>query len=169
MIKLTTTCAIRRSKVLVVLMAGVFGIFTLVNNYTDYTAYYEYIGDILSMSTTEGNESRRYRAVKSKLFHHRFYWTIITLETIFTLCCLVGTYQLYRKLTASHKEFRGAKKMAIVGLTTAITVYYVMYIIILNEWFDMEYSTNRNAFDWARSNLEYMFPALIYLTLEHEN
>ncbi|UZM16856.1 hypothetical protein LZV00_25385 [Pseudomonas kielensis] len=44
-----------------------------------------------------------------------------------------------------------------------------MYIIILNEWFDMEYSTNRNAFDWARSNLEYMFPALIYLTLENEN
>nr|WP_322740472.1 hypothetical protein [Pseudomonas kielensis] len=59
--------------------------------------------------------------------------------------------------------------MAVVGLTTAITVYYVMYIIILNEWFDMEYSTNRNAFDWARSNLEYMFPALIYLTLENEN
>ncbi|WP_339545668.1 DUF2165 domain-containing protein [Pseudomonas sp. RA_35y_Pfl2_P32] len=169
MIKFTTACAIRRSKVLIVLMAGLFGIFTLINNYTDYTAYYEYIGDILSMATTEGNDSRRYRAVTSKLFHHRFYWTIITLETIFTLCCLVGTYQLYRNIDSTHKGFRGAKKMAIVGLTIAITVYYVMYVIILNEWFDMEYSTNRNAFDWARSNLEYMFPALIYLTLENDS
>lgn len=169
MIKFTTACAIRRSKTLIVLMAAVFGMFTLINNYTDYTAYYVYVGDILSMTNTEGNESRRYRAVTSKLFHHRFYWTIITLETIFTLCCLVGTYQLYRNINASHKEFRSAKKMAIVGLTTAITVYYVMYIIILNEWFDMEYSTNRNAFDWARSNLEYMFPALIYLSLDNDN
>jgi len=169
MTKFTTACAIRRSKILVVLMAGVFGIFTLINNYTDYTAYYVYIGDILSMEGTEGNDSRRYRAVTSKLFHHRFYWTIITLETIYTVCCLVGTYQLYQNINGSHKDFRSAKKMAIVGLTTAITVYYVMYVIILNEWFDMEYSKNRNAFDWARSNLEYMFPALIYLSLDNDN
>ena len=169
MIKLTTTCAVRRSKILIVLMAATFGCVTLVNNFTDYTAYYEYIGEILSMGSTEGNESRRYRAINSSLFHHRFYWAIITFETIFTICCLFGTYQLYRTLEAPRKEFQNAKRFAVIGLTTAIFVYYIMYIVIINEWFDVEYSTKRNAFDWARSNLEYMFPALIYVSLDNEH
>ncbi|POA20501.1 hypothetical protein C1886_08860 [Pseudomonas sp. FW300-N1A1] len=169
MSNITTACTIRRSKILIVLMVGIFGLTTLVNNFTDYTSYYEYIGQILSMSTTEGNESRRYRAVTSGLFHHRFYWMIITLETIYTVFCLLGVYQLCRKMNASRKEFKVAKKFAVLGLITAIVVYYFMYVIILSEWFDVEYSAQSNAFDWARSNIEYMFPALIYLTLDNDN
>lgn len=164
----TTVCAIRRSKVLIVLMAALFGVATLINNFTDYTAYTEYIGRIISMSHTEGNDSRHYRAITSTLFHHRFYWAIITLEIIFTFSCLYGTYQLYRTINATRNDFHEAKKFAIVGLTTAIFVYYVLYVIILNEWFDVEYSAQRNAFDWARSNIQYMSFALIYLVLPND-
>jgi predicted small integral membrane protein len=161
--KNTTADVIRRSKLTIVLLATLFGIMTLINNFTDYTAYAEYIGKIISMSATEGNESRRYRAIDSNLFHHRFYWALITLETIFTLSCLIGTYQLYRKLNASRNEFHEAKKFAIIGLSTAIFAYQLLYVIILNEWFDLEYSAQYNAFDWARNNIEYMFLGLIYL------
>ncbi|WP_338920616.1 DUF2165 domain-containing protein [Pseudomonas silesiensis] len=168
MSQFTTACAIRRSKVLIVLMAALFGIATLINNFTDYAAYTEYIGRIISMSDTVGNDSRRYRAVTSPLFHHRFYWAIITLEIIFTFSCLYGTYQLYRKLNTPRSDFHEAKKFAIVGLTTAIFVYYILYVIILNEWFDVEYSAQRNAFDWARSNIQYMSFALIYLVLPND-
>ena len=120
------------------------------------------------MSDTVGNDSRRYRAVTSTLFHHRFYWAIITLEVIFTFSCLYGTFHLYRKINAPRNDFHEAKKFAIVGLTTAIFVYYILYVIILNEWFDVEYSAQRNAFDWARSNIQYMFFALIYLVLPND-
>lgn len=169
MYKNTTANIIRRSKIIIVLLATLFGIMTLINNFTDYTAYAEYIGRIISMSATEGNESRRYRAISSGLFHHRFYWAIITLETIFTLSCLIGTYQPYRKLNAPHNEFHEAKKFAIIGLTTAIFVYQMLYVIILNEWFDLEYSAQRSAFDWARNNIEYMFLGLIYLLVAKDN
>lgn len=165
----TTICTIRRSKVLIVLMAALFGLVTLTNNFTDYTAYSEYIGRIISMSDTAGNDSRRYRAVTSTLFHHRFYWAVITLEIIFTFSFLVGTYQLYRKINAPRHEFHEAKKFAIVGFTTAIFVYYTFYVIILNEWFDMENSVQSNSFDWARNNIEYMFLGLIYLTVAKDN
>ncbi|RAI71354.1 hypothetical protein DOZ80_05785 [Pseudomonas fluorescens] len=161
--KNTTADIIRRSKLTIVLLATLFGIVTLINNFTDYTAYAEYICRIISMSATEGNDSRRYRAIDSNLFHHRFYWAIITLETIFTLSCLIGTYQLYRKLDAPRNEFHEAKKFAIIGLTTAIFAYQMLYATILNEWFDLDYSAQRNAFDWAQNNIEYMFLGLIYL------
>ncbi|HWT69015.1 MAG TPA: DUF2165 family protein [Pseudomonas sp.] len=165
----TTAGVIRRSKILVVLMAALFGLMTLTNNFTDYAAYSEYIGRIISMSDTEGNDSRRYRAISSSLFHHRFYWAIITLEIIFTFSFLVGTYHLLRKLSAPRSEFHEAKKFAIIGFSTALFVYQTLYVIILNEWFDMEYSAQRNAFDWARSNIEYMFLGLIYLLVAKDN
>jgi predicted small integral membrane protein len=159
----TTAGAIRRSKVLIVFMASLFGLMTLINNFTDYAAYSDYIGQIISMSDTQGNDSRRYRAVTSTMFHHRFYWTIITLEIIFTFSFLLGTYQLFRKLSAPREEFHEAKKYAIVGFSTALFVYQTLYVTILNEWFDMDYSAQRSAFEWARNNIEYMFLALIYL------
>jgi predicted small integral membrane protein len=165
----TTAGVIRRSKVLIVMMAALFGLMTLANNFTDYAAYSDYIGRILSMSETVGNESRHYRAVTSTIFHHRFYWAIITLETIFTFSFLVGTYQLYRNLSAPRQEFHEAKKFAIIGFSTALFVYQTLYVIILNEWFDMEYSAQRNAFEWARSNIEYMFLGLIYLLVAKDN
>jgi predicted small integral membrane protein len=166
--KFTTACTIRRSKVLIVLMAATFGITTLINNFTDYAAYSDYIGRIISMSDTEGNDSRRYRAVTSHLFHHRFYWAIITFEVIFTISCLYGAYQLYRNLDAPRNDFLEAKKFAIVGLTCAIFVYYIMYAVILNEWFDLEYSAQNNAFYWAHNNINYMFFALLYLVLAND-
>ncbi|MDB5994668.1 MAG: hypothetical protein JWP42_1804 [Pseudomonas sp.] len=164
----TAASTIRRSKLLIVFMGAAFGLVTLTNNFSDYTAYSEYIGLIISMSTTEGNDSRQYRAISSTMFHHRFYWMIITLEIIYTFTCLYGTYQLYRKLNASRNEFHEAKKFAIAGLTTAIFVYYTLYVIILNEWFDMEYSEQNNAFKWAQNNIQYMFCALIYLTVAND-
>nr|WP_322784183.1 hypothetical protein [Pseudomonas sp. PCH199] len=56
-----------------------------------------------------------------------------------------------------------------IGFSTALFVYQTLYVIILNEWFDMEYSAQRNAFDWARSNIEYMFLGLIYLLVAKDN
>ena len=159
----TTAGLVRRSKLIVVFMAALFGTTTLINNITDYTAYAEYIGRIISMSDTVGNDSRRYRAISSTLFHHRFYWALITLETIFTCSFIVGVYQLYRKLGAPHGEFNEAKKFSIIGFITAIFAYQIFYIIILNEWFDLEYSKQANAFEWAQTHIEYMFFGIIYL------
>jgi predicted small integral membrane protein len=160
---LTTAYLIRRSKILVVLMAALFGITTLTNNITDYAAYTDYIGKILSMTNTEGNESRRYRAITSSFFHHRFYWAIITLETMFTIGLLVGIYQLSRKRNTSGSEFNEAKKFAIAGLTLALFTYQIFYSVILNEWFDMDFTSRPNGYEWARNNIEYMFFGLIYL------
>ncbi|MFJ2691745.1 DUF2165 family protein [Pseudomonas sp. NPDC087336] len=162
--KLTTASVTRRSKIIIVFTAALFGLMTIANNISDYTAYADYIGRIISMTDTEGNDSRRYRAITSTMFHHRFYWAIISLEIIYTFSCLVGTYQLCRKVDAPRNEFHEAKKFAIAGLATGIFVYQALYVIILNEWFDLDYSAHRNTYMWAENNIQYMFLGLIYLT-----
>ncbi|MGE8152852.1 DUF2165 family protein [Pseudomonas vancouverensis] len=165
----TTADVIRRSQVLIVSMAALFGTITLFNNFTDYNSYADLIGRILNMSDTSANDSRRYRAVTSTMFHHRLYWAIITLEIIFTFNLMIGTCQLLSKINAPRNEFQEAKKFAIIGFSTALFVYQTLYVILLNEWFDLDYSIHRNVFDWARSNLEYMFFGLLYLLFVKDN
>jgi predicted small integral membrane protein len=153
----TTAGAIRRSKVLIVFMASLFGLMTLTNNFTDYAAYSDYIGQIISMSDTQGNDSRRYRGVTSTMFHHRFYWTIITLEIIFTFSFLLGTYHLLRNINASPDDFHEAKKFSIIGLLILIFIYYLCIQVIGVEWFDMDTSSQWNAKDWARHIVDFIF------------
>ncbi|POA32311.1 MULTISPECIES: DUF2165 family protein [Pseudomonas] len=169
MINFTTACLIRRSKLLLVLMAGGFGLLIVFSNVTDYASNYEFVGHILSMDTTRPNETLRYRAITSPMLHHRIYWMIITLETTYTACCLLGAYQLYTKLNAPRKEFHEAKKYGIVGLMIGIFVYYFCIQVIANEWFDMDTSAEWNAMAWTRSIIGYMMTALIYLSLKTDN
>jgi predicted small integral membrane protein len=167
--QLTCNCLIRRSKILIVLLAALFGITTIINNFVDYSAYADFIGRILSMSDTVGNDSRRHRAITSGLLHHRLYWAIITLEIIFTFFFLLGTLQLVRNLNASRIEFHEAKKFAIAGFTIAIFTYQFFYSIILNEWFDMAFAPHHTGYEWARNNIEYMFLGLMYLLLARDS
>ncbi|MEO6678983.1 MAG: DUF2165 domain-containing protein [Pseudomonas sp.] len=165
---LTTDQIIRYSKALLMASFSFFGLLVMISNFTDYPSNYEYVSHILSMDTTRDNPNTNYRAITSPILHHRIYWIIITLEVIYTLYCLMGTYQLFKHINASAKDFHEAKKLSIVGLLIAIFIYYVCLQVIGVEWFDMDESQLWNAKDWARHIVDFVFPLLIYLTLNTE-
>ncbi|MBT9266641.1 DUF2165 domain-containing protein [Pseudomonas sp. MG-9] len=159
---------IRYSKVTLMAYISFFGLLVMYSNFTDYASNYTYVGHILSMDTTQTNPNIRYRAIESPILHHRIYWFIITTEVIWTTCCLVGTYQLLRKIKASDKAFHDAKKFSIIGLLIAIFVYYICLQVIGVEWFDMDTSQVWNAKDWARHIVDFILPVLLYITLKVE-
>ncbi|MBV4550367.1 DUF2165 domain-containing protein [Pseudomonas sp. SWRI102] len=166
---LTTAQLIRKSKAIIVLIAGLFGVLVMISNLTDYANNYEYVGHILSMDTTVGNERLMYRAVTSPIAHHRIYWMIITLESIFTTCCLLGAYQMLRNLHAPHNAFHEAKKYAIIGLTTALFVYYFCLQVIANEWFEMDTSEQWNMIPWTKVATDFLLPALIFVSIKNDH
>lgn len=159
---------IRYSKVCLMAYISFFGLLVMYGNLTDYSANYVYVGHILSMDTTQINENIRYRAIESPMMHHRIYWFIITMESIYTAYCLLGTYYLYRRINDSAAEFHEAKKYSIIGLLIAIFIYYVCLQSIGVEWFDMDTSQVWNAKDWARHIVDFILPALIFITLKNE-
>ncbi|WP_085578743.1 MULTISPECIES: DUF2165 domain-containing protein [unclassified Pseudomonas] len=161
---LTTSQIIRRSKVAIVFMVGAFGVLIVFSNLTDYQSNYIFLGHILSMDTTGSHLT--YRAITSDMMHHRIYWMIMTLETIFTSSCLLGCYQLFRQLNASPEQFHEAKKYAVLGFLVALFVYYFCLQVVGNEWFDMDQSNDWNAMMWAQSIVDFLIPALIYLVLK---
>ncbi|TFB36225.1 DUF2165 family protein [Pseudomonas sp. F01002] len=165
---LTTDKLIRYSKVVLMAYISFFGLMVMYSNFTDYPSNYEYVGHILSMDTTRENLNLSYRAITSPMLHHRTYWFIITLEVVYTAFCLLGTYHLYRNINAPAADFHEAKKFAIVGLLIGLFVYYICLQVIGTEWFNMDESAIWNAKDWARHIVDFMFPLLIYITLNIE-
>ena len=164
----TTSHAIRYSKVLIMSFVGFFGLLLIFSNLTDYSSNLEYVGHVLSMDTVSENNTRRYRAITSRLLHHRVYWAFITLEVTFTLSCLIGTYQLYKHINGTHLEFHEAKQFSIVGLMIGIFIYYVCLQIIGIEWFDMDESSQWNVLQWSQSILNFLMFALVFLVLKIE-
>ncbi|WP_064119431.1 DUF2165 family protein [Pseudomonas fluorescens] len=165
---LSTDKLIRYSKVILMAYISFFGLLVMIHNFTDYESNYTYVAHILSMDTTTANQNILYRAIESPLLHHRIYWFIITMEVIYTVLCMMGTYQLYRKVHASADDFHEAKKLSIMGILVAIFIYYVCLQTVGVEWFDMDTSQTWNAKDWARHIVDFIFPVMIYMTLKVE-
>lgn len=165
---LTTDKLIRYSKVILMAYISFFGLLVMIHNFTDYESNYTYVAHILSMDTTNASENIMYRAIDSPMIHHRIYWFIITMEVIYTVLCLIGTYQLYRYIDASPAVFHEAKKFSIMGILVAIFIYYVCLQTVGVEWFYMDTSQSWNAKDWARHIVDFIFPVMIYITLKVE-
>lgn len=165
---LTTDKTIRISKATLMLFISFFGFFMLVSNFTDYPTNYEYIAHILSMDTTLDREKYSYRAITSPMAHHRIYWLIITLEVLFTVFCMMGTYHFYKNINTSAKKFHEAKKYALTGLLIAVFIYYVCFQIIGVEWFNMDESQQWNYKDWARHIVDFILPLMMYVALRIE-
>jgi predicted small integral membrane protein len=166
---LTTDQIIRISKATLMLFISFFGLLVMYSNFTDYPTNYEYVAHVLSMDTTSNNPKYSYRAITSPMLHHRIYWLIITLEVLFTVYCLVGTYHLYRNINSSAKKFHEAKKFALIGLMIALFIYYVCLQVVGVEWFNMDESQEWNAKDWARHITDFILPLLVYVALKIEH
>lgn len=166
--RLTINQTIKISKATLMLFISFLGLLVLYSNFTDYPSNYEYVARILSMDTTRDSARYSYRAITSPMAHHRIYWLIITLEVLFTVFCMVGTYQLYKNINTSSKKFHEAKKFALIGLIIAIFIYYVCFQVIGTEWFNMDDSPHWSYKDWAGHVIDFIMPLLIYLTLRIE-
>ncbi|MDI3271029.1 DUF2165 domain-containing protein [Pseudomonas sp. MDT1-16] len=165
---LTTNQTIRISKIALMSFISFFGLLMMYSNLADYPTNYEYVAHILSMDTTSDQSKYGLRAITSPMLQHRIYWIIITLEVIYTLLCLMGTYQLYRNLSASADDFHEAKKYALMGLLVAIFVYYICIQVVGVEWFNMDQSDVWNYDEWAQKILSFTSPTLIYISLRTE-
>jgi predicted small integral membrane protein len=141
--------AIRICKML--LLAAVAFFFTLVvlNNTTDFDSNYQFVRHVLMMDSTFPGNRGMWRAVRAPWLHLAFYLGIIGWEIVNGVLSWWGSVALLRGLRKSEAEFRQAKQIGVVALTSGMLQWFVAFLCIGAEWFLMWQSKLWNGQDAA--------------------
>ena len=129
-------------------IAALFSIIFL-NNLFDYESNYAFVQHVLLMDTIFPNSALGGRAINSPEVHQLAYWTIIFIEGLTSILCLVGGIRLVRGIKISSEQFNRLKTIAALGLTLGFLLMVFGFMVIGGEWFLMWQSEKWNGLNAA--------------------
>jgi predicted small integral membrane protein len=130
--------AVRIAKILLILSAGIFCLLVGYNNIVDYGSNFMFVQHVLTMDTTfPDNAVRASRALSNPQLHHLAYWLIIAAEIAIGLFCVAGALRLMPVLRAPADAFNNAKILAITGLAAGVGFWFMGFLVVGGEWFQM--------------------------------
>jgi predicted small integral membrane protein len=154
---------IRYCKIALLSANALFLFLVVFNNLTDYQSNFNYVQNVLNMSTTFEGNSGMWRAIHSPVIHHLFYLSIILWETLALVVVTMGTIKLWNNRYAEDALFQAAKNLSAAGLTISLLQWYVAFISVGAEWFLMWQSETWNGQDAAMRMFLMMGVSLIFL------
>jgi len=154
---------LRHCKIAVTALSCVFLLAVVFNNATDPNSNYQFVRHVLGMDTTFPGNAGMYRAVRAPILHKAFFAAIIGWEA---LCCALigaGSLRLWRARSAPAADWRAAKRLASVGLTAGLFLWYFVFITAGGEWFLMWQSRAWNGLEAAFRLFAIMGISLLFL------
>ncbi len=141
----------RTGKVLLVFGMGVFLGLAALNNIMMPQGGYNVIGAAMGMETTFQDPLVMWRAIKSPTLIWAAWAVIVGGEAVAAFFCLKGAWTLWL-VRASDSEFNNNKSTALIGLTIAAVLYFVVFHAVAQEWFMMWQSKEVNVLPGAFRN-----------------
>lgn len=159
--------AIRLAKIACVLAAGLFCLLVGYNNIVDHGSNLMFVRHVLAMDTTfPENAVRASRALTDPWLQQAAYTLIIVAELVIGLMCLAGAALLARELRAPPERFNAAKATAVVGLASGMLFWFVGFMVVGGEWFQMWQSQIWNGQEAAFRFIGSIGLFLVFLSLE---
>lgn len=129
---------VRLCKIALVTAAGLFCLLVGYNNIVDYDSNFLFVQHVLTMDTTfPENAVRDGRALVDPEIHRAGYWLIIAAELAVGLLCLAGALRLLLVVSGPAERFNHAKSIAVLGLTGGMLFWFLGFIVVGGEWFQM--------------------------------
>lgn len=153
----------RYAKIVLTLMLSAFAALVAFNNVTDYGSNFAFVQHVLSMDTTFPDNAAMYRAITTPWLWHGAYGLIIVGEALTAVLLARGALALWRVRQANGQQFNRAKRLAIVGFTAGLMVWFFGFMVIGGEWFLMWQSQQWNGQDAAFKFYMAMLGVLIFL------
>lgn len=127
---------IRFLKSLMVAAVGLWALVVGADNLVDYDANWQFVKHVLSMDTVFPDNPLRYRAITNPTLQAIAYAGIIATELAIAALCLAGAWRLARARRAP-RAFEAAKPLAACGLVLLFLLYFLGFVLVGGEWFDM--------------------------------
>lgn len=157
----------RLSKIIIVSAIALYASLVAFNNITDYYSNFVLVQHVLTMDTTFPDNKGLWRAIDVPLIHHIVYGFIIVTEIAIAGLCAVGSAHLYQNIQHAT-AFNQSKRLAIIGLTLGLMLWFTGFMTIGGEWFLMWQSEVANGQQAAFRLVMIMSAALIFLT-QHDD
>ena len=124
----------RLAKAIAVGFFGMLVLLAALDNIFDYDTSFPYVEHVLSMDTVQEETTLKWRAVHSKSLQHGAFALIIVAELVSGVLCLMSAVQLLRTRN-DLKAFQRKKRLAVIGLSVGLTLFFFGFYVIGAEWF----------------------------------
>jgi predicted small integral membrane protein len=159
----------RLAKILLVLLMAIYLLLVGIDNLLDYGSNFAFVQHVMSMDLIAPDNPLIGRAIADPTAHHIVYALIIAAEIGAGLLCAIGALQLFTARRASAARFAARKTFAIAGLMLAIALYFLGFMTVAAEWFQMWQASSFNGQQAAFRLIVCFGIALIFLSMpEHE-
>jgi predicted small integral membrane protein len=134
---------VKSIKIILVAGMGLFLTVAVIGNLSMPDVATGAIRTAVGMETTFKHAAVMWRAITSPVWIYAIYGAIVLLEAIGAALCWVGAFRMWaaRKDGAS---FQRATALARIGLGVTAALYFVGWLVIANEWFEMWQSQQLN-------------------------
>jgi predicted small integral membrane protein len=163
-----TTYLLRIAKLVAVLALGIMAFLIVIDNTTDYYTNYHFVEHVMKMDTIFPQSAIHYRNIHNPVLFHVAYIFIIIMEFMMSVCCLRGSWLLFRHLKADAVIFHHAKNWSVAGIIIGIIVWFFGFEVIGGEWFGMWQSPTWNGLAGAERIVTFLLLTLILLQLKEE-
>ncbi len=127
---------VRLAKIAIAFSAGVLILLVALDNVFDYGVNFDAVQHILSMDMVPASPLK-WRAVTSPTLHHLCYLFIIATEFVSAGLTLWGAWSLWQARAGQAATFNSAKSLALAGLCVGFLLYFLGFMTVGGEWFQM--------------------------------
>jgi predicted small integral membrane protein len=160
---------VRIAKIMMVAALAAFALIVACDNIVDYGSNYAFVKHVLSMDTTFGDSTLKYRAIANETIWHAAYALIIATEGITGILLAFGALTLLRRLWSPAGIFNRAKVWAVAGLALGFGLWFFGFLVVAGEYFAMWQSKIWNGQEAAFRITAVVLGVLIYVSLPDDD
>lgn len=155
----------RYLKALLVLVVGMQALVWLGNNLINWSHAHGAVAYALSLEGQSGCPNHLVPPISSGIAATAVLLLILLGEAVAAVCCLFGSFRLWRARRASHDVFSSAKRFGVIGCGAAIIVWFGLFGVAGGGLLMMGQAEGMGgALDGAFRFAAYSFLTLIYLS-----
>jgi predicted small integral membrane protein len=134
----------RIAKIVMLASLAAFALLVTFDNLIDYGTNFAFVRHVLSMDTTFPGNALLYRRVTSPALWNAAYGLIIMGEGLTGLSLGLAALALLRHLRSAATRFNRAKRFVFIGAAAGFLVWFLGFMVIGGEWFQMWQSQTWN-------------------------
>jgi len=134
----------RVAKIALTASVGLFALLAGLDNVFDYGTNFDAVRHVLSMDTLPEGAAFGWRAITLAAVHHLTYGFIILTELASAAFLVAGAGRMARAARYDAAMFNESKRLAIAGLVALFLLYFVGFLVVGGEWFEMWRSNGWN-------------------------